>query len=57
MREALDIRAPTTLAEALCVAVMVDVNMSWRNQVAPQTTTNRAKVNELAHQMDRLSTK
>ena len=32
------------------------VNMSWRDQAAPQMTTNGAHVSELVHQMDRLST-
>ena len=57
LREALDIRAPTTLAEAMRVTVTVDVNRNRRNQAAPQTTTKGAQVNELAHQLDRLSTK
>ena len=56
LREALDIKAPTMLVEAMHVAVTVDVNMSWRDPAAPQTTTNGAQVSELAHQMDRLST-
>ena len=38
-------------------AVMVDVNMSQRNQATQQTTTNGMQVKELVHQIDHLSTK
>ena len=59
LRDALDVRAPSTLAEAMRVAVTVDVNLSRRGDAAPpaQTTTATAQVNELTSQMDRMSTR
>ena len=41
----------------MCVAVTVEVNMSRRTHATPQASSSSAQVNELAHQMDRLSTR
>ena len=58
LRDALDVRAPSTLAEAMHVAVTVNINLSHRGEStsSAQTTTATPQVNELTHQMDRMTT-
>ena len=55
----LGIRAPTTLAEAMSVAVTVGVNLSHCTNTPFTTTTPtcNAQVSELANQMDKLLTR
>ena len=59
LRDALDVRAPSKLAEAMHVAVTVDVNLSRRGETTTSTTTatTTAQVQELIHQRDCMFTR